>query len=113
MNDHEDQPSSDEPDSPGRPTLALDLESDQLPDTDWLARHIERAAEQLRFDEPDVAVIVIDDARMAQMHVEFSGVEGTGLPSQRYLPETRGPFSASWDTPGLGSFASARVADEA
>lgn len=70
-------PPADEPDPAGPLTINLDCNTDEPPDLDWLTRMARAVADALRLVEPDVAVIVIDDERMAAMHVEFSGVEGT------------------------------------
>lgn len=70
-------PPPDEPDPTGQPTIDLDCTTDAPPDLAWLSRMAAAVVDALRLVEPDVSFIIIDDERMASMHVEFSNVEGT------------------------------------
>lgn len=70
-------PPADEPDPTGGPTLDIGCTTDTPPDLAWLTRMAAAVIDALRLVEPDVTLVIIDDERMAAMHVEFSDVEGT------------------------------------
>jgi len=70
--------SSADPDPGGqRLTVSVEADADDTPDPLSLRRHLSAAVNELLIDDIELSVIVIDDARMAELHERFAGQPGT------------------------------------
>jgi len=70
--------SSADPDPGGqRLTVSIEADADDAPDPLLLRRRLSAAVNELSIDEIELSVIVIGDARMADLHERFAGVSGS------------------------------------
>ncbi len=77
--DHAAAP-ADADDSPPRQRrveVACDPSVDDPQLADWLAGQLDRLVDQLALAEVELAVVVVADPRMAELHERFAGVTGT------------------------------------
>lgn len=81
MSEHQPSPpeGADPPEEPDsrRLLVALDTESNDPPDPAWLEQMLRRVCGLLELRIAALNVIVIDDDRMADLHRQYRGVEGT------------------------------------
>lgn len=57
--------------------LALDCRTRNRPDLAWLTRQFSKALRRVGKAVGDLNVIIVDDARIAKLHVQYLGVEGS------------------------------------
>lgn len=67
-----DAEGASEPDSCQRVAVALDADDADPPDSTWLTEKLEAALDELRLADAAVSLVIVNDARMTELHAQFS-----------------------------------------